>query len=57
MTTQTTYEVITQEDPETGDLYITLPPELLQTMGWNEGDTIEWNKGEGGEWFLSKSNK
>lgn len=28
------YEVITQEDPETGDLLLPIPPQLLEEMGW-----------------------
>ena len=35
------YEVITQEDPESGDLLLPLPPELLEQLGWKEGDNIQ----------------
>ena len=37
-----TYEVITQVDPETGDTIMPIPPELLQAMGWKEGDEIDF---------------
>lgn len=30
------------EDPQTGDLYIELPEELLEELGWKEGDTLIW---------------
>jgi hypothetical protein len=49
-----TYEVITQEDPDTGDLLVPLPPELLDKMGWREGDEIEWKIDTQGRWVLSK---
>jgi hypothetical protein len=48
------YEVITQEDPETGDLLLPLPQELLDKMGWREGDQIEWKIDTQGRWVLSK---
>jgi len=35
------YEVITQEDPETGDLLLPIPPPLLEAMGWKEGDDLD----------------
>ena len=34
------YEVITQEDPETGDMLIPIPPHLLKELGWKEGDMV-----------------
>ena len=48
------YEVITQEDPETGDLIIPLPEPLLKRMGWKEGDDVEINFDENGHIFLKK---
>jgi hypothetical protein len=48
------YEVITQEDPDTGDLLVPLPQELLDKMGWREGDQIEWKIDTQGRWVLSK---
>jgi hypothetical protein len=48
------YEVITQEDPDTGDLLLPLPQELLDKMGWREGDQIEWKIDTQGRWVLSK---
>ena len=48
------YEVITQEDPETGDLMIPLPPELLKQLGWNEGDEISFDMDDKGRYVLKK---
>ena len=36
------YEVITQEDPETGDLILPIPPPILEAMGWKEGDNLDF---------------
>jgi hypothetical protein len=48
------YEIITQEDPETGDLIIPIPPPVLQKMGWKEGDEIKIEIGPNGEIYFSK---
>jgi len=32
-----------EEDPETGDLIMTLPTELLEQQGWAIGDTLVWD--------------
>jgi len=48
------YEVITQEDPESGDLIVPIPEPLLKQMGWNEGDSINFNVNERGELILKK---
>lgn len=43
-----------QEDPETGDCILEFPPELLETAGWKEGDTLVWQEMDNGAWSLSK---
>jgi len=43
-----------QEDPETGDCILEFPPELLETAGWKEGDTLTWEDLGNGAWSLSK---
>jgi bifunctional DNA-binding transcriptional regulator/antitoxin component of YhaV-PrlF toxin-antitoxin module len=37
-----TYEVITQVDPVTGEIILPIPPEVLHAMGWKEGDEIDF---------------
>ena len=44
-----------QEDPQTGDLFLELPEELLEEMGWKEGDTLSWTSGDNGSWLIRKS--
>lgn len=48
------YEVITQEDPETGDLIVPIPEPVLKAMGWKEGDEIKIDIGPSGELLLKK---
>jgi hypothetical protein len=48
------YEVITQEDPETGDMLIPLPPHLLKELGWKEGDDIDFTIDDKGRIVLKK---
>lgn len=50
------YEVITHEDPETGDLILPIPPMLLQQLNWNEGDTIDFAIDDKGRYVLTKIN-
>jgi hypothetical protein len=47
------FEVITHED-ENGDLFMPIPPELLNRLGWKEGDTIDFNLDDKGRWILKK---
>jgi hypothetical protein len=51
------YEVITQEDPETGDLMVPLPPELLKQLGWVEGDSIDFSIDDKGRYVLQKKSQ
>lgn len=51
---QISYEVMTSEDPESGDLLLPIPQELLDKMGWKEGDILNWDSDEQGRWVLTK---
>jgi len=53
-TQNTRYEVITEEDPNTGDIILPFPPELLEKMGWKEGDTLEFAQDVDGTWIIKK---
>jgi hypothetical protein len=48
------YEVITQEDPITGDLLLPIPQTLLDSMDWKEGDEIDFSLDEEGRYILRK---
>ena len=43
-----------EEDPETGDSILILPPELLEQAGWKEGDNLVWIDNQDGSWSLIK---
>ena len=42
------------EDPDTGDLFLPIPDELLVEVGWNIGDTLHWSVNQDGTIILSK---
>jgi bifunctional DNA-binding transcriptional regulator/antitoxin component of YhaV-PrlF toxin-antitoxin module len=43
-----------QED-ENGESFITFPDDIIETLGWQEGDVLEW-KLKGNGVFLTKLN-
>ena len=50
-----------EEDPVTGDLMLPFNNEILEELGWREGDVLEWIDNKDGSWSLvkkkSKKNK
>ena len=48
------YAVKLEEDPDTGDLVLPIPTELLNQMGWDFGDTLIWDDNQDGTFSLSK---
>lgn len=42
-----------KEDPQTGDLYLDIPKEMLEELDWKEGDTLEWS-GNHTTWYVRK---
>lgn len=42
-TPQTHWVVELETDPETGDLIMPLPVELLEQQGWQIGDVLTWD--------------
>lgn len=47
--------VTVQEDPETGDLILPLPKDLLAMQGWSEGDSLEWIDNKDGTWSIQRN--
>ena len=37
-----TWTAVLEEDEETGDLILPLPDELIEQLGWKEGDDLVW---------------
>ena len=48
------YEVITQEDPETGDIIVPIPEPTLKQLGLKEGDDVSVELGPEGQLFIKK---
>jgi len=42
------------EDPETGDLMIILPNELVEQLGWKNNDILSCNVDQNGDLSLKK---
>jgi hypothetical protein len=56
--TDRTWTVELIEDPETGELLLPFPPDMLAQVGWDFGDTIQWDVDEDlGIAVLTKSPK
>jgi hypothetical protein len=49
-----TWVVTLEEDPETGDMILPFTPEMLEGLGWSEGDTLTWQDRGDGSWSLAK---
>jgi hypothetical protein len=54
LTPNTRWIIQLEEDPDTGDLVMPLPPELMATQGWEIGDTLTWNIDDEGTVILTK---
>jgi hypothetical protein len=53
----THWTVVVEEDPESGDLVMPLPPDLLNQMGWDFGDTLVWEDLQNGSWSIRKKDE
>jgi len=50
----TRWTVTLEEDPDTGDLIMPIPQEVLDLQGWSKGDLLEWLDRGDGSWQLQK---
>jgi antitoxin component of MazEF toxin-antitoxin module len=46
--------ILEEADDGTGDLIMPLPQDMLDTLGWKEGDTLTWTIKTNGSIILSK---
>ena len=51
------WEVIIEEDPETGDAILPFPQEMLDEVGWKSGDNLNWIDRGDGSWEIRKVEK
>ena len=54
LTPDTRWIIQLEEDPDTGDLVMPLPPELMTVQGWAIGDTLTWNIDDEGTVTLTR---
>ena len=54
MTEQTRWTVTVEQDPETGELVLPFPPDMLAQVGWDIGDVVKWNQDDHGNFVLTK---
>ena len=47
------FETQVKEDPQTGDLYIEFDKEMLEELGWKEGDDLIW-EGNNTTYYIRK---
>ena len=45
------------EDPETGGLILPLTSDILNQVGWDEGDTLIWEELPSGSFSIRKKEK
>ena len=43
-----------QENGETKELFLEFPPDALNQIGWDTGDTLVWEELDHGAWSLTK---
>ena len=48
------YTITLEEDPQSGDLILPFPPEMLEELGWKEGDVLQWHSQEDGSYMITK---
>ena len=49
--------VTVQENGETKDLFIEFPPDAIDQIGWDEGDTLIWEELDHGGWSIKKKDE
>ena len=54
MTTPYSWTVEVVTDPDTGELMLPFPPDLLNQMGWSEGTDLSWIDNANGSFTIKK---
>lgn len=50
-----TWTLTVEEDEQTGEAILTFPPDALEAVGWQEGDSIVWDiQADGKSYILTK---
>lgn len=51
------WTVTLEEDPDTGELMLPFPPDLLSQMGWEPGIDLWWTDNQDGTFAISANPK
>ena len=51
------YEELFHDDPETGEIILTIPQEILDEKGWTEGTKLKIEIGDQGSLILTERSK
>ncbi len=43
-----------EQDPDSDDLFLQLPPDLLDATGWQIGDVLDWIDNHDGTWQIKQ---
>lgn len=49
------WTVTVEQDPETGEVILPLPQELLDLKGWEDGTEIEWIIQDNGTYIIQEA--
>jgi bifunctional DNA-binding transcriptional regulator/antitoxin component of YhaV-PrlF toxin-antitoxin module len=52
--TANVYESTVEYNEDFGEYYLTIPDELLEHVGWEEGDVLEWHMNKDGTVLLER---
>jgi len=55
--TDNSWLITVQENGKDKELFIEFPPDALNQVGWDEGDTLLWEELPGGTWQVTKKNE
>lgn len=50
----TNWSVTLEQDPETGELILPFPEDLINQMGWSEGTTLHWDVKDDNTVFITE---
>jgi hypothetical protein len=46
--------ITVQEHDDTGELFLTLPLDVINQVGWCEGELLDWINNGDGSWSIQK---
>ena len=52
--TETSHTLIVEEDEDSGDLFLTFPPEVLKALDWEIDTQLEWVPLDDNRWSIQK---